>query len=121
MSPTTIELVGAALFGLAVLHTFSTSYFERLARHRSRHAGIWHLLGEVEVVFGFRAMVLVAWMFAIDGKAAATRYLDSRNFTEPMFVFAIMVVAASRPVVQFCARCAATLARRLPLPAIIAQ
>jgi len=120
MSPTTLQILGAALFGVAVLHTFSTSYFERLAQRHPRHAGIWHLLGEVEVVFGFWAMVLVAWMFAIDGQAAAIRYLDSRNFTEPMFVFAIMVVAATRPVTQFAAACAAALARRLPLPANIA-
>ena len=54
-SPTLIQVIGAVLFGLAILHTFSTKYFERLAHTQPKHAGIWHLLGEVEVVFGFWA------------------------------------------------------------------
>jgi hypothetical protein len=32
-----------------------------------RHAGLWHLLGEIEVVFGFWAMVLMLVMFALSG------------------------------------------------------
>ena len=106
MHPTTIELLGAALFGIAVLHTFSTGLFERLAHRHPRHAGIWHLLGEVEVVFGFWAMVLILFMFVINGKDDATHYLDHRNFTEPMFVFAIMVIAGTRPILQCAARAA---------------
>ena len=30
----------------------------------------------------------------------AMAYLDSRDFTEPMFVFAVMVVAGSRPILR---------------------
>ena len=45
--PTTIQITGAAIFGLAVLHTFSTKFFEHLAHTRPNHAGLWHLLGEV--------------------------------------------------------------------------
>ncbi|MGB2944574.1 MAG: putative Na+/H+ antiporter, partial [Nitrospira sp.] len=81
MTPTTIEMIGTALFAVAILHTFSTAFFEHLAHTRPAHAGLWHLLGEVEVVFGFWALVLIAVMFVTDGPAAATHYLDSRNFT----------------------------------------
>ena len=38
--PTLIQIIGAALFGLAVIHTFSTKYFEHLAHTHPRHAGI---------------------------------------------------------------------------------
>lgn len=100
-NPTLIQIIGATLFGLAVLHTFSTKFFEHLAHTQPRHAGIWHLLGEVEVVFGFWAMVLVVFMFGISGQSEAIAYLESRNFTEPMFVFAIMVIAGTRPILQF--------------------
>lgn len=116
MNPTTIQAIGAALFGLAVLHTFSTKFFERLAHAQPRHAGIWHLLGEVEVVFGFWAMVLVLCMFAIDGQQTATAYLDSRNYTEPMFVFVIMVIAGTRAVLQFAGALVRLVATFLPLP-----
>ncbi len=114
-SPTLIQIVGATLFGLAVLHTFSTKFFEHLAHTQPRHAGIWHLLGEVEVVFGFWAFVLVLFMFSINGKTEATAYLESRNFTEPMFVFAIMVIAGTRPILQFADTLVRAIARYMPL------
>lgn len=115
-SPTLIQMIGATLFGVAVLHTFSTKFFERLAHRQPRHAGIWHLLGEVEVVFGFWAMVLMLFMFGVSGKGEATAYLESRNFTEPMFVFAIMVIAATRPILQFAGGLVRFIARYMPLP-----
>jgi hypothetical protein len=115
-APTLIQLIGAALFGLAVIHTFSTKFFENLAHTDSRHAGIWHLLAEVEVVFGFWAMVLMLFMFGISGTQAATAYLESRNFTEPMFVFVIMVIAATRPVLQIAGAGVRFLAKYMPLP-----
>jgi hypothetical protein len=114
-SPTLIQIIAAALFGLAVVHTFSTRFFEHLAHTRPRHAGLWHLLGEVEVVFGFWAMVLMLFMFATSGKQEATAYLESRNFTEPMFVFAIMVIAGTRPILQFAAAVVRWMALYIPL------
>lgn len=115
-SPTTLQLLAAALFAIALLHTFSTKFFERLAHSQPRHAGLWHLLGEVEVVFGFWAMVLMLCMFGMQGKAEATAYLDSRNFTEPLFVFAVMVVAGTRPILQASGAAVQMLARVLPVP-----
>lgn len=114
-TPTTIQIIGASLFALAVLHTFSTKFFEHLAHTRPTHAGLWHLLGEVEVVFGFWALVLVLAMFAIEGSTVATQYIDSRNFTEPMFVFAIMVIAGTRPILQTATISLRLIARAVPL------
>ena len=115
-TPTPVQLAAAILFALAIAHTFSTSYFERLAHQRPKHAGLWHLLAEVEVVFGFWALVLTIAMFVLQGAEATTRYIDSRNFTEPLFVFAIMVIAGTRPVLQTTSAVVSWLARRLPLP-----
>jgi hypothetical protein len=121
MSPSTVELVGAVLFALALVHTFSSKFFERLAHTRPTHAGLWHLLGEVEVVFGFWALVLVLFMFAALGKQATTHYLDTRNFTEPLFVFAIMVAAASKPIIQISGLLTRALTRLIPLPTTMAS
>lgn len=120
MNPTLLEIVGTALFSIAIIHTFSTKFFERLAHTRPTHSGIWHLLGEVEVVFGFWAMVLIVLMLVANGKTATTEYLDTQNFTEPMFVFAIMVVAGSKPILQLALQSVQTLARLLPLPQPVA-
>jgi Putative Na+/H+ antiporter len=113
--PTVVELLGAVLFALAILHTFATKQFERLAQSRPDHAGVWHLLAEVEVVFGFWAMILIIGMALVEGEEAATRYLDTRNFTEPMFVFVIMVIAASRPVLRFASYSVRRLASSVPV------
>jgi hypothetical protein len=115
-TPAYIQYVGAALFATAVIHTFSTKFFERLAHRQPAHAGLWHLLGEVEVVFGFWAMVLMVFLFFAVGQHDAVAYLDSRNFTEPLFVFAIMVVAGTRPILQAAGDVVNLLSRALPLP-----
>ena len=111
-----IELIGTALFAVAVVHTFATKFFDHLSHVRPAHAGVWHLLGEVEVVFGFWAMVLFAVFVVMQGKPAALVYIDGLNFTEPLFVFAIMVVAASRPVLEASRALVSVLAKVLPLP-----
>lgn len=95
-----LQWLAAALFALALVHSFSTGWFERLANAHPRHAGLWHLLGEVEVVFGFWATVLMLFCLVLAGPSATLEYLESRNFTEPMFVFAIMVIAGTRPVLS---------------------
>lgn len=112
---TTMQMVGSGLFGIALIHTFSTKFFEWLAHHRPDHAGLWHMLGEVEVVFGFWAMILMFAMMAILGTHEAAAYLDSRNFTEPMFVFAIVVVAGSRAVVHLAKKSVGVIASFVPL------
>jgi hypothetical protein len=115
ITPTSVQLIAAVLFALAVIHTFSTKYFEHLAHIQPRHAGIWHLLGEVEVVFGFWAMVLILFIFAISGKHEAITYLESRDFTEPMFVFVIMVIAGTRPILDLAASSVQRIAFFLPI------
>lgn len=116
MNASAIQWAGAIIFAVAIVHTFSTKYFEKLAHTRPAHAGIWHLLGEVEAVFGFWAMVLIIVMALLLDTHSATAYLDTRNFTEPMFVFAIMVVAGSRAVLQMARRLVEWLASAGPLP-----
>lgn len=93
-----IEYAGAAIFALAVLHTFSTKQFQHLAHTSKKHAGFWHLMGEVEVVFGFWALVLIAVMAFVSTQTVAITYLEQQNFTEPLFVFVVLTVAGTRPI-----------------------
>lgn len=115
-----VQIFATAVFALALLHTFSAKQFERLARRFPRHAGVLHLLGEVEVVFGFWAMVLVLGMAVIAGGRHALAYAESRQYTEPLFVFVVMVIAASRPIVDTVSCATHALARRLPLATPVA-
>lgn len=113
-SPETIQIVAAVLFGIALVHTFAAKQFERLSHRFPAHAGLFHLLGEVEVVFGFWAIVLVVSMALLSGGGAALAYAESRHYTEPLFVFVVMVIAASRPILQAVLVLVGTVARYLP-------
>jgi hypothetical protein len=110
-----MQLIGAIVFGCALLHTFGAKAIDMLGRRLPRHAGLFHLLGEVEVVFGFWAFILITAMALIEGGANAIAYAESRQYTEPLFVFVVMVVAASRPVLDTVERLLSTLARLAPL------
>lgn len=111
--------VATGIFVLAILHTFTAARFTRLA-HDLQHqddaaavaagrratpsfrAEMLHFLGEVEVVFGLWACVLLAAMAAYGGWHAATHYFGELVvYTEPMFVVVIMALAATRPIVTF--------------------
>jgi len=120
MQPHAIHWIAAALFGIALIHTFAARLFERLSHRYPRHAGLLHLLGEVEVVFGFWAIVLVVAMALISGGTEALAYAESRNYTEPLFVFVVMVIAASSPVLRTVIAAIDAVARRMPLPTPLA-
>jgi hypothetical protein len=106
-----------AIFFLAILHTFAAARFtafahsvqhrheqECLANNRpvtqSALAGLLHFLGEVEVIFGLWAVVLLAAIAAAVGPDAARHYVnDGVTYTEAVFVVVIMTLASSRPII----------------------
>lgn len=123
MTDSIIQIIGAVVFACAIIHTFSVHYFLRQA-HRfpegSVGANLFHVLGEVEIAFGLWAGVLLVIMALVAGKDAAIGYLDQRDFTEPMFVFVIMTIAATQPVIRFALETITKIGRVVPLPAPVA-
>ncbi|MDQ3272401.1 MAG: putative Na+/H+ antiporter [Pseudomonadota bacterium] len=113
--PQHVQIIAAVIFAVALLHTFAAKQFERLSHRYPRHAGLFHLLGEVEVVFGFWAIVLVLSMALLMGGSEALTYAESRNYTEPLFVFVVMVIAASRPVLRAVMALVNTAAHHVPV------
>jgi hypothetical protein len=99
-----MEVLASVLFGLAVLHTFCVKRFAHWA-HRfppgSVKENLLHFLAETEVVFGLWAAALFIGIAVLKSSIHdAVEYIETLNFTEPKFVFVIMVVAATRPVVK---------------------
>jgi hypothetical protein len=115
----TMQPIATILFALAVLHTFAVKRFLHLA-HKYPEGSIgenfFHFLGEVEVVFGMWAGVLVAWWSIAYGTASSVIYLESVNFTEPAFVFVIMCMAATRPVLYLASESINKISALLPMP-----
>jgi hypothetical protein len=116
----TVQVIAAIIFAVALAHTFATKLFERLAHRYPKHAGLFQLGGEVEIVFGFWAIVLVVAMALTSGGKSALAYAESRNYTEPLFVFVVMVMAASRPVLTTVIRLVHLAAGVMPVPTPLA-
>ncbi|MGJ8651629.1 MAG: putative Na+/H+ antiporter [Opitutaceae bacterium] len=117
-----INVIATVLFFLAILHTFAAGPIMKLAHkaehahdeavqqdlrtyHKGKHpvsfkATALHFLGEIEAIFGIWLIPLLLSITVIHGWHATTLYIDTRNYTEPLFVVVIMAIAASRPVVS---------------------
>jgi hypothetical protein len=115
MSPTLVQSIALVIFVVAILHTFSVKFFKSLAQKFPRHHNIFDMLGEVEIVFGFWAIVLVLIIFFLLGKTETVNYLNNQSYVEPLFVFVIMVIAASKPILDFSLSCVKKISALLPV------
>ncbi|MCC6138247.1 MAG: hypothetical protein IT287_06420, partial [Bdellovibrionaceae bacterium] len=128
MSPTALQLTGTIVFGIAILHTFSVSYFQKMAHHYKEGSigeNLFHFLGEVEAVFGMWAALFIGIYAFMEGFAiydsthhvvgGALHYLEAQNFTEPAFVFVIMCMASTRPIILLAEKMILIASRILPI------
>lgn len=121
MNPTTVELIATIMFGLAVIHTFLVKRFEHIAHHYPKGsigAEFFHFLGEVEAVFGMWAAAFLCIYASIEGVGTVISHLEdpSRiNFTEPAFVFVIMAMAGTRPVIKLSEKLIVLFSKLIPL------
>ncbi len=122
------NLVACGIFLVAVIHAFLVSKISAYAKKwDENYAGSFtqspdkkfvsqalHLLGEVEVVFGFWAILLLLTIIFYPGKGwgVMIQYLwggdingpateRSSKFIEPIFVMVVMIVASTKPVLDF--------------------
>jgi len=115
MSASLIQLIASIIFTIAILHTFSVKFFKKLAHQYPRHEKIFDMLGEVEIVFGFWAIILILIFFLLLGKNELLSYLNNQSYVEPLFVFVIMIIAASKPILDFSLTCVRTISRLIPI------
>jgi hypothetical protein len=111
--------VATGIFFLAILHTFAATRFAGWA-HRVQHrhderlqasgrpptpsiaAEMLHFLGEVEVVFGLWAIVLLITItLGLDWTTAKYYVNNTVVYNEPLFVVVIMALASTRPIITF--------------------
>jgi len=116
-----IQYAAAFIFAIAVIHTFCTKFFQHLAHTDTKHAGLWHLLGEVEVVFGFWSFILLLVISFANSEKQAIAYLEDQNFTEALFVFVILTIAATSPILAFVNSLVNRINAILPVPGIVGR
>jgi len=115
----TLLKISTCLFALAVLHTFFTKRFNAWATRfpeGSASENLLHFLGEVEVVFGLWAAVFIVCLSLMQGTQAAVNYMNQVNFSEAAFVFVIMCLASTRPILSAAHQLIDKIASLLPTP-----
>jgi hypothetical protein len=131
-----ILLVSTIIFLLAILHTFVAIPITKYA-HKVQHdhdekikkiardhhtmpeeqkmvsfkGTVLHFVGEVEAIFGIWVIALLAALLFFVGFKEMKAYIMGVNFTEPMFVFVIMAIASTRPILRFAETCLRKVAR----------
>lgn len=119
MSPTFVEVSATVIFFLAVLHTFLVNKFAAIA-HKYREGSIgenfFHFMAEIEAVFGIWSAIFIIIIICNEGAFAPITYLESLNFTEPAFVFVIMAMAGTLPIVKLAEKLIVNASKLLPFP-----
>ena len=118
-----MSMLASAFFVCALVHTFSVKRFAHWARAYAEGSvgeNVFHTLAEVEVVFGLWSAVFLLTVASLYGDGRSVSYLESLNFTEPAFVFAIMTIAATRPVLDAATALITVFSRLVPLPQAMA-
>ncbi len=101
------HIVSAIIFVLAIIHTLSTYRLQKWAEGLESRAGkrtipilLLLFLSQVEVVFAFWAIPLFLAMAFFYNAATALEYINTRDYTETLFVVVILSLTASRPIVN---------------------
>jgi hypothetical protein len=119
MAVSFLDIAATVCFALAILHTFLVKPLQHIG-HRalpgSVKENLFHLLGEVEVVFGLWAGFYVLILTLKDGVPGTIRFLEGLDFTEPVFVFVVMSVCSTRPVLAIAGRLIEFVSGLIPLP-----
>ncbi len=103
------------IFLFAIIHTLSVNQIHKYARlletregpkrerqiqERSLKIQALYFLSEVELVFALWAIPLAIVIAIGYGWHEALSYINTRDYTEPLFVVVIMSLASTRPIVQ---------------------
>lgn len=118
--------VSLAIFVMAIVHALLTNKIQQVAKHFEKKRNLQWLINEaihphqtfkleyyqsksffnemvyffgvIEIVFGIWVIpLMIASTYYYDWDACVT-YLNSRNFTEPVFVVVVMAFASTRPI-----------------------
>jgi hypothetical protein len=129
-----LNLLATVIFFCAIVHTFSSTWFLRLAKKREEQQHLaWleraedsahreaslsfstvvlHYLGELEAVFGLWIVPLIAAISVSKGWDVTKNLLEhSIHFNEAVFVVVIMAIASSQPLLYIAERVLSSVAR----------
>src|ERR1700757_5540437 len=123
-----LNLVATIIFFAAIIHTFLTAQFRKIAHHYQQRyeaienllhatdgppdsgkehdklifrAQFFHFMGEVEAVFGVWLIPLFVAIVGFHGWSTMVDYVGNANVADAIFVVVIMAIASSLPILRF--------------------
>lgn len=117
MNPTVIQIIGTVFFCFAIIHTFVAPKIADFGHHYKSNSWqnkLFHYLGEVECAFAIWSLFFFLFLGIHSGFFSVVDYFDKTNFTEPAFVFVIMFMASTKPVIRLTEIAIINLSKILP-------
>lgn len=113
------HIITLIIFFLAIIHTLSTYRLQQWAENKDaqfKKRPLWlHLtlfVSQIEVVFALWTIPLLIAITCFYNMTTAFQYINTRDYTEALFVVVILSLTASKPIVhiaekavQKCAQC----------------
>lgn len=115
----TFHVIALCLLVCAIIHTLCVDKIHHLARkleanqapkrisgntYRSIRIHIIYFLAEVEIVFAIWVVPLFFVIAGFYGWHTAIEYINTRDFTEAIFVVIVLSLASTKPIIQFAQR-----------------
>ncbi len=109
---TNFHLLSLIFFALAIIHTLSANRVRGWAKkyeanvsavHKGKKSLVVYLLyfiSEVEVIFALWAIPLFISLIFAFGWTIGLEYINTRDYTEPLFVAVVLSLASTRPIVR---------------------
>ncbi|MBL4818641.1 MAG: putative Na+/H+ antiporter [Deltaproteobacteria bacterium] len=110
-------MLATVLLAIAVLHSFFIKQFQHWAKRFGKGSALenlFRMLGKIEIAFGLWATVFIVLFMGLEGYDKAISFLESRDFTEPCFIFVILALCSTRPILDAAENAILLIARRLP-------
>ncbi len=118
------HLIALILFVFAIIHTLFVYKVHAWARRldtrqnprypkRSFFVHVLFFLSEVEVVFAFWAILLFIAIWIFYGWTTGLEYINTRDYTETLFVVVILAMASTRPILHCAEKMIHWVAKRL--------
>ena len=112
---TTFHLIALCLLVIAIIHTLCVDKIHHFARAleakqapkrlasrfpRSVGVQILYFFAEVEIVFAIWAIPLFLIMAGFHGWHVAIEYINTRDYTEALFVVIVLSLSSTKPIIQ---------------------
>lgn len=111
LEPSPFHIASLLIFIAAIIHTLLTYRIQQVAerleskaKKRTIPIHLLFFLAQVETVFMLWVIPLMIAMTCFYNWATALEYINTRDYTEPLFVVVVLALSATRPIIELASK-----------------